>query len=72
MRLKAKIESSFYDKKNMYSWVFVNGVMFIANEETYNFTLKESYFHRLPYYKNEINLNEISKNERKRESNIEK
>jgi hypothetical protein len=59
MTIKAKW-NNYFDKNNMYSWVFVNGIMTILNEETYRITIKENYIHRTPYYEISItNQNEI-------------
>ncbi len=56
---------NYFDKSNMYSWVFVNGIMTILNEETYNITLKENYVHRTPYYEINITKKKETKNENK-------
>lgn len=53
MSIKTKFESSM-DKNNLYSWMFVNGIMTILNDKTFVIKLKENYVHRTPFY--EINL----------------
>jgi hypothetical protein len=63
MTLKNKWDNHF-DKSVLYSWIFINGIMKFANEETYKITLKENYVHRTPYY--EI---DITKREKKDENN---
>ena len=64
MTIKAKWDN-YFDKNNMYSWIFVNGIMTILNEETYRITIKENYIHRTPYY--EISI--TNRNETKDETN---
>jgi hypothetical protein len=64
MTIKAKWDN-YFEKHNMYSWIFVNGIMTILNEETYRVTIKENYIHRTPYY--EISI--TNKNENKGETN---
>jgi hypothetical protein len=62
MTIKAKWENRF-DKNNIYSWIFINGMMTILNEETYKITLKENYVHRTPYYEISITNKKDMKNE---------
>lgn len=62
MTIKAKWEDRF-DKSNIYSWIFINGMMTILNEETYKITLKENYVHRTPYYEINITNKKDIKNE---------
>lgn len=62
MTLKGKWHN-YVDTTDMYSWIFVNGIMTIANEDTYQITLKENYVHRTPYYEICINRKEKKNNE---------
>ena len=54
MTLKAKADSSYYDKSHLYAWIFINGVMIIEDEETYNFTIKQESNHRASYFETEL------------------
>lgn len=49
MNLKTKWDNHF-DKCTLYSWIFIDGIMKISDEETYKITLKENYVHRTPFY----------------------
>jgi hypothetical protein len=64
MTIKAKWDY-YFDKNNMYSWIFVNGIMTILNEETYRITIKENYIHRTPYYVISITNKNETKDETK-------
>lgn len=62
MTLKGKWQN-YVDTSNMFSWIFVNGIMTIENDDTYQITLIENYVHRTPYYEICIKRKERTKNE---------
>lgn len=62
MTIKTKLEN-YIDKNDVYSWIFVNGIMTILNEDKYYITLKENYVHRTPYYEISIYNKKETNNE---------
>lgn len=62
MTLKGKWQN-FVDTTEMYSWIFVNGLLTIENDETYQIILKENYVHRTPYYEIHITKAKGKRNE---------